>query len=134
MLTPSMSLYMTKQPVTIRSDETLAVAHRIMREHSIRHLPVLDSNGDLCGIVTLRDMHLMETLHDADPSQLLVEQAMVERPFIVTADAPLEEVVQIMGEQKYGSVVIMGKDGLEGIFTAVDACLAFAQFLRRAQL
>lgn len=128
-----MSRFMTKQPVTIRSDETLAEAHRIMRERGIRHLPVLDPEGDLCGIVTLRDMYLMETLHDADPSTLLVEQAMVERPFIVTADTPLEEVVQIMGEQKYGSVVIMGKQGIEGIFTAVDVCLAFAQFLRSAE-
>jgi hypothetical protein len=37
-----------------------------------------------------------------------------------------------MGERKYGSVVVMGKQGIEGIFTAIDACQAFAQILRRA--
>ena len=37
-----------------------------------------------------------------------------------------------MGEQKYGSVVIVGRDGVEGIFTAVDACQMLAKLLRSA--
>jgi hypothetical protein len=38
-----------------------------------------------------------------------------------------------MGTRKYGSVVVMGRDGIEGIFTATDACQAFAQVLREAE-
>ena len=33
--------YMTESPHTIGSEQTLAMAHTLMREHSIRHLPVL---------------------------------------------------------------------------------------------
>src|SRR4051812_19603913 len=37
------SRYMTRQPWTIRMDATLAEARALMREHGIRHLPVLDA-------------------------------------------------------------------------------------------
>lgn len=57
---------------------------------------------------------------------------MIERPFVVTGDTALDEVVEIMGEHEYGSVVVMGRQGIEGIFTAIDAGQAFVQILRRA--
>jgi hypothetical protein len=38
-----------------------------------------------------------------------------------------------MGEHKYGSVVVVGRNGIEGIFTATDACLAFARTLREVE-
>jgi acetoin utilization protein AcuB len=59
---------------------------------------------------------------------------MTERPFIVTGDTALEEVVAIMSEHKYGSVIVMGRDGVEGIFTAVDACRVLAEMLQRSSL
>lgn len=129
---PAISRYMTAKPITIERTATLAEAHRIMREHTIRHLPVVDNVGNLCGIVSQRDLHLLETLGDVDLASVRVEEAMVERPFVVTGDTALDDVVEIMGEHRYGSVVVMGKQGVEGIFTAVDACQAFAQVLRRA--
>jgi acetoin utilization protein AcuB len=132
MLMPAVSRYMTAKPVTIERTATLAAAHRLMREHLIRHLPVLDENGDLCGIVSQHDLHLLQTLADIDPNKVRVDEAMIERPFVVTGDTALDEVVEIMGEHKYGSVVIAGRDGIEGIFTAVDACQAFTEILRRA--
>ncbi len=131
MLMPPVSRYMTAKPVTILRTATLAEAHRILREHAIRHLPVVDDAGNLCGIVSQRDLHLIETLSDVDPAAVRVEEAMVEHPFIVTGDNALDEVVEIMGEHKYGSVVVMGRSGVEGIFTAVDACRAFTEILRR---
>jgi len=100
-----------------------------MRSHGIRHLPVVDEAGDLCGVVSQRDLHLIETLSDVDLETVRVEEAMVERPFIVTGDTALEEVVEIMGEHKYGSAIVMGRDGVEGIFTAVDACHVLAELL-----
>ncbi|MGE0400245.1 MAG: CBS domain-containing protein [Kofleriaceae bacterium] len=126
-----MSRYMTAKPVTIVRTAMLADAHRILREHAIRHLPVVDDAGNLCGIVSQRDLQLIETLSDVDPESVRVEEAMVENPFIVTGDTALDEVVEIMGEHKYGSVVVMGRSGVDGIFTAVDACRALTEILRR---
>jgi acetoin utilization protein AcuB len=133
MLMPPISRFMTTKPVTIERTATLAEAHASMRERNVRHLPVVDNVGNLCGIVSQRDLYLIETLAGAvDQETVRVEEAMMERPYVVTSDTALDEVVEIMGDHKYGSVVVMGKQGVEGIFTAVDACKAFAEMLRRA--
>lgn len=123
---------MTKNPFTIKRTATLADAHVLMRDHQIRHLPVLDDDGRLCGLISDRDLHLIETLAETFPNTTLVEEAMTENPFVVTSDMPLDDVAEIMGEHKYGSAVVMGRDGVEGILTATDVCRALAQLLREA--
>lgn len=131
MLMPSVSRYMSTPPCTIERTATLAEAHRMMRKHAIRHLPVLDQ-GQLCGIVSDRDLRLIESLTNVGLHTTLVQDAMTDHPCVVPADTALDEVAAIMGEHKYGSVVVMGREGVEGVFTAVDACRALAQVLQRA--
>ena len=128
---PSISRYMTVQPWTVERTATLADAHRIMREHRIRHLPVLDA-GQLVGIVSQGDLHLLETLADLPLGVMKVEEAMTERPFIVTSDAAIDEVVEIMASKKYGSAIVMGRGGIEGILTTNDVCRALADVLHQA--
>jgi acetoin utilization protein AcuB len=130
---PSVSRYMVEQPWTIPRTATLADAHKKMREHSIRHLPVVDGS-ELVGVVSLGDLHLLETIAEFSLEDVTVDEAMTARPFIVTGDAPLDEVVDIMAEHKYGSVIVMGRSGVEGIFTAVDACRVLADLLREVEI
>lgn len=126
---PAVSHYMQKQPITIERTASLAEAHRVMRQHQIRHLPVLEQ-GNLVGVVTQRDLHLLESVAEADVENSQVDEAMTEHPFIVTGDTALDEVLDIMADHKYGSVIVMGREGVEGIFTATDACRVFADMLR----
>lgn len=123
---------MTSSPWTIARTATIADAHELMRDHKIRHLPVVD-DGELCGIISERDLLFYETRSEARPDAIPVELVMTENPFIVTSDMPLDDVAEIMGTHRYGSVVVVGRDGIEGIFTATDACKAFAQTLREAE-
>ena len=51
-----------------RVDQKLSTAHAKMREYSIRHLPVL-SGGRLLGMITDRDLHMVETLPDVAPTK-----------------------------------------------------------------
>ncbi|HEV7556355.1 MAG TPA: CBS domain-containing protein [Kofleriaceae bacterium] len=122
---------MTVRPITVDRASTLAVARRLMRAHEIRHLPVV-GDGRLVGIVTERDLQLLETVGAVDSDAVRVEYAMTPNPFIVTGDTALDEITEIMAEHKYGSVIVMGREGVEGIFTAVDACQALTTILRRA--
>lgn len=103
-------------------------AHRMMREHRFRHLPVL-TGGKLVGLLSDRDLNLIETLRDVDPTKVLVEEAMTSLPYTVSPDAPLDEVVATMAEHKYGCAVVMQNGQLVGIFTTVDACRALAEML-----
>jgi len=47
---------MTEDPVTVRSDAGLLDVTRVMREHTVRRLPVVNDEGTLVGIITLDDV------------------------------------------------------------------------------
>jgi acetoin utilization protein AcuB len=125
---PQIRKYMTTSPQSIGRDQTLARAHALMREHSIRHLPVLEG-GALVGLLSLRDAHLIETLKDVDANTVTVEDAMSSEVYSVSPEAPLDEVAATMAEHKYGCAVVMQNHHVVGIFTTVDVCAALAELL-----
>lgn len=113
--------YMTKMPHTIGSEQTLEKAHHMMREYNIRHLPVL-TGGKLVGILSDRDLHLVESLPDVNPAEVTVEEAYTPDPFITTPDTSLKVVCEEMTKHKYGSALIVDShQKLLGIFTWIDA-------------
>ncbi len=125
---PTIQKYMTMTPHTIGSDQTIANAASIMAEHRVRHLPVL-RGGRLLGVLSDRDIKLIETFKDVEATKLTVEEAMTEQPYTVSPEAPLDEVVRTMAEKKYGSAVVVQNQKVVGIFTTVDACQALADLL-----
>ena len=124
--------YMTVNPTVISSHRTLSEAHQTMREHGIRHLPVVDA-GKLVGVVSQRDLYLLETLHGVDATSETVEEAMTPEPYTVPPDASIEEVAREMAQHKYGSAVVVERGGVVGIFTSVDGLRALSSVLRRGQ-
>jgi acetoin utilization protein AcuB len=125
---PAVQKFMTTSPHSIGKDQTIARAHDVMRSHKIRHLPVLEG-GKLVGIVTERDLHLVETLRDVDPTSVTVEDAMSEHVYAVDPDTSLDVVAETLAEHKYGSAVVMQNGKVVGIFTTNDACRALAELL-----
>src|SRR3954464_13914958 len=100
---PTVADYMTRGPHVVASHESLARARNLMREHGIRHLPVVTANK-LVGILSDRDIAFVQGLG----RMLLdtpVEIAMTRKPYAVRPDASLNQVARIMAERKYGSVV-----------------------------
>jgi acetoin utilization protein AcuB len=113
--------HMTTTPHTIGSDQTLEKAHHMMREYKIRHLPVL-KGGKLVGILSDRDLHLVESLPDVDPAKITVEEAYTPDPFITSPGTSLKVVCEEMMKHKYGSALVVDKgQKLLGIFTWIDA-------------
>jgi acetoin utilization protein AcuB len=125
---PQLQRYMTTTPHAIGKDQTLELAHRMMRDNQIRHLPVLHG-GKLVGLLTQRDLALIETLRDVDPAKVTVDDAMSTNVFSVDPATPLDEVVSTMAERKYGCCVAMQNAKVVGIFTTVDACRALGELL-----
>jgi acetoin utilization protein AcuB len=124
--------FMTVGPIVVGVSQTLADAHRIMRERSIRHLPVVDG-GALVGVVSQRDLYLLETLRGVDPGTETVDEAMTADPFTVAPDAPLEEVAAEMARRKVGSAVVLDRGSVIGVFTTTDALRALSALLRRGR-
>ncbi len=122
--------FMTPGPHTISSRQTLAEAHQAMRERGVRHLPVVE-DGKLVGVVSQRDLYLLETLRGVDVGRELVEEAMTDDPFVVGPAASLEEVAEAMANRKHGSAVVVDNAAVVGIFTSTDALRALVALLRR---
>lgn len=121
---------MTRAPQCIQHGEPLHQAHRLMRGRRIRHLPVLDGEK-LVGVVSERDLYLLETLRNVDGGKEPVSEAMTERPFSVTPDVPVQEVVEEMRHKKYGSAIVVDHHHVIGIFTRTDALRVLGQLLGR---
>jgi acetoin utilization protein AcuB len=125
---PHIDRYMTPGPFSVGQEQSLAQAHKLMRDHQIRHLPVLHG-GKLVGVLSDRDLHLIETLRDVDPDKVTIEEAMSPSVYTVSPKAPLDEVVREMVHHKYGCAIVEDHNNLVGVFTTVDALRAFADLL-----
>lgn len=119
---------MTRSLRSIGKNQSLETAHEMMRALGIRHLPVLDA-GRVVGIVSQRDLYLIETMRDVDPRATQVEDAMSQDIYQVTADAPLRDVARAMMEHKYGSAIVMDGQRPIGIFTTIDALAALVALI-----
>ena len=125
---PAIAKYMTPSPHSIGAEQSLERAQQVMREHGIRHLPVLHG-GRLVGILTDRDLQVLETVKDVDAKLVVVSDAMATSVYAVSPVTPLDQVAREMAEHKYGSTVVMEQHRVVGIFTTVDACRALADRL-----
>ena len=122
--------YMTASPLTIGAEQTLDHAHAVMREHRVRHLPVLHG-GKLVGIISQRDLMLIESLPGVDAREVPVEDAMTTDIYTVTAATTVARVATEMADRKLGSAIVLDGDEVIGVFTVTDACRALAELTAR---
>ncbi|HSM55898.1 MAG TPA: CBS domain-containing protein [Candidatus Sulfomarinibacteraceae bacterium] len=121
--------WMTPEPVTITPNTTLPEAHRLMMEHSIRRLPVMQ-DGHLVGIVTLGDVRGAEPSGATSlsiweinylVSRLRVEEIMTPRPFTINESATLGEAARLMLKYKVSGLPVLDDSGrVIGIITESD--------------
>lgn len=120
---------MTKDVLTLGRNEKLSVADDIMRLGRIRHLPIVDEDGGLAGIVSQRDLFhsgLMRALgygtHAKQKAMdlLVLKEAMKTEVMTVTPDAPLAEAAKIMIDGKIGCLVVVEGKKIMGIVTETD--------------
>ncbi len=122
--------WMTANPITITSQTTLPEVHRLMREHRIRRLPVINK-GRLVGIVTLGD------LREARPStatllsvyelnylldQVTAKNFMTNDPITISPDATIAQAARLMFEHKISGLPVVEDSELIGIITETDFC------------
>jgi acetoin utilization protein AcuB len=125
---PTVRQYMTPMPCTIGPTRSLAAARKAMLDHGIRHLPVLDG-GRVVGVLSERDLFLVESVPEVNPTVVRVEEAMVASPYVVPPDATVAEVVDTMIDLKIGSAVVAQGDQVAGVFTTIDALRALSDML-----
>ncbi len=121
-----------RNPVTIGPEASFYEARNLIHEKGVRHLPVVDKNNVLVGIVTDRD------IREAAPSdatllsvqelnyllgKLKVSSFMTPKDKLITIspDTIIEEAVQLMHDHKIGCLPVLEGGKLYGLFTETDA-------------
>ncbi len=129
---PTLKTLMTPFPYAIDVEAPLAQAQDIMAKHAIRHLPVTES-GQLVGVLADRDIHRSRyRLGSDDPAQedIRVRDVYVNEAYVVDFGERPDIVLLQMAARHIGSALVVRHGKLAGIFTAMDACQGFGEYLR----
>jgi CBS domain-containing membrane protein len=120
---------MSSEVVTLERNETLDLADRIMSLGRIRHMPVLDEDGQLCGVVSQRDLFrgaLATALGYGVVAQnkllaaLQVKEVMTTELLTATPDMPIAEAARVMLRHKVGCLPVLDGERLVGLITEAD--------------
>ncbi len=126
--------------ITVTPETKLSDARKVMLEKRIRHLPVVQEDGSLIGIVTDRDMR------DAMPSSLLneedyekrmrkivdhtVDDIMTRNPLTISGYYTIQDTLMVIQKKKVGALPVVDEDGkLTGIMSTRDLLASFVNIM-----
>ena len=136
---------------TVSEDDLPPAAVRIMRDKHIRHVPVVDDNGSLVGILSETDLlwghnvakadyfiklpsrsktHVRAAAEDAEVTGATPARAadlMNDKPLVLGVSATLSDAAGLMVSNSVGSVPVVENDRLVGIITSSDLVRALCQ-------
>jgi acetoin utilization protein AcuB len=115
-----------KKTIVISRAALLPDAVHLMKEHNIRHLPVVD-DGQLVGFITEND--LRQFSFPAMVEDIPVHQVMVANPVTIDAEASVEEAAKVIFENKIGGLPVLENGELLGVITASDLLAAFIEVM-----
>lgn len=125
--------FTTPNPVTVGEVADLDELNRLMKQHKVRHLPVLRGEN-VVGIVSDRDCRVASGLSQREKMLVQARDIMATDPVTVSAGESLGDVAFEMSEKKIGSVIVNDEnDKFLGIFTVTDALNALIEMTRASK-
>ncbi|MBZ5567873.1 MAG: CBS domain-containing protein [Acidobacteriia bacterium] len=134
--------YMTTQVSSLRDDLHLLEAALLIRRSGKRHVPVIDAEGTVVGIVTDRDVaqmapsllgHITPEEYNAVFEMTPITRAMTANPITVTPQTTMREVVSLLYTKKIGALPVVESGKLVGIVTRSDALALLNELLAEAE-
>lgn len=130
--------YMTPDPLTITADVALPEARKILDTFRFRHLPVVDAEKNLVGIITDRDLrsaYPSSVMSDDERAQGFEKLAQIPVSNIMTVDcvtisplATLDDALILFDRTKVGGLPVVNEDGrVCGMFSIRDLTAAYKQ-------
>ena len=120
---------MTPNPLTITTETSLKEALELVRSKPFRHLPVLDEDGKLAGIVTEKSLVYASptsasslSVFEVDYilSRTLIGQIIQGEVITVKPTLPIEEAARVMVDHRIGCLPVVEGDELVGIISDTD--------------
>lgn len=120
---------MTPKVFTLKQGDTLEALYELMNDKHVRHVPIVDREGDLVGLVTHRDLS-RSVLGPQEGLPLNVQEEILRRRKVreimttevdtIEPDEPLDEAAEMLLENKIGCLPVVEGEHLVGILTEAD--------------
>jgi len=132
---------MTPKVITIDKDASIFDAQEIMAKHTIRHLPVIDDENRLIGVVTDRDIrsalptNIVKALDDPfnvknELAKMKIQDVMTKDPFTISPTDTIQDALLLIQEKRVGAFPVVDDSGkLKGILSVRDLLRAFTNVL-----
>jgi len=120
---------MSREVHTVKRNDELGIADALMKQERVRHLPVLDGDGEVCAVVSQRDLFrgaLLRALgfgsraEELMLKQVAVKEAMSSEIQTTAPDTPVADAARLMIERKIGCLPVIENGKLVGIVTETD--------------
>lgn len=121
---------MSAPPITVQADSSYQRALQLMDSHRLHHLPVINGDGQLVGIVTERDLLLAAShygLADVEVVEIMHKGAITATPEMTIAQAAALLLEKHIG----GLPVVDAQQQVVGVITETDLLRAFVEMLGR---
>lgn len=131
---------MTRNVVAVGPDVGILEAEELLAKHRVRHLPVIDKDNTLIGIITDRDIRSFmpsSVLSDEESARergqmvhLKVKDAMTKDPVTVSPENTLEDAILLIQKMRVGAFPVVDREKkLRGIISIRDLMRAFINVL-----
>lgn len=128
---------MTTDPWTVRADATIPEAIALMKDHHVRHLPVMDagkvvgviSEGDIDSALPSKATSLSVNELTYLVNKLAVAKVMSPEPITITSEDLLEQAAVIMRQAKIEMLPVVDGGRLVGVITESDLLDAFIEIM-----
>ncbi len=130
---------MIKEPYVININESFSKTWDMFKTYDIRHLPIVDDNGILKGIITQRDLYRIESPRMTLDGELMYEKesldghilkyVMTKDVFTLSSKDTIGTAIQAMIREKYGCIPIVNEHRyLVGIITRANILKTVAEY------
>lgn len=120
---------MNRHPIVVNVKEHIEIAAGLLADNNIRHLPVVDDDGNLQGVISDRDLlgavlntrpWVLQERVDSQRSHHRIREMMTVSPETVTPDTDLLEAGSMMLDNKISCLPVVEGNRVVGIITATD--------------
>jgi len=133
--------HMTEAPVSVREDESVGLAYRLLREKNFRHLPVINEKHRVVGIISDRDVRSVQVTANAllqgyeeALDRIRIEDIMSQNIQSITPDDSLQVAASFMIDYKFNALPVIDNNELVGIITSTDVLKAIRVFIPKKEL
>jgi len=125
---------MTERPVTVRLHSTLREVLDLMEQLGCHHMPVLNTENHVIGIISDRDCRLAmnspyimrERWQDEElVNNLIARMIMIPAPIVIAPEADAQDAAALMLKRSISCLPVMRDETLVGIVTRSDILMAF---------